>query len=266
MSGGETMNCHEARRHWSLYHDSEGDAELYARINEHLAECPDCARWYEHQDRVEKTIEAHLAPPPADAAMWQRLCGQVEAQPATRSARPLLFWAMAVTVAAGLLLVIGLWWRTGQNGAELTATTTDYHIRLTEGRSRTDMTSDSDLEVEAYLRQRVSFPVRCPPRKDSGFQVAGAGVEQLARTQAAYLVGTVDEAPISIFIFPREARTLFRDQAVESGSGIRGWEHGGYRLLLREFDQNLVLVIGQTDSVRLQRVLRAYGSYPHTHS
>lgn len=259
------MNCQDARRHWNLYYDSEGDSELYAQINEHLAECQQCAHWYEQQSRVEDAILKKLAPFPADNAMWQRLSGSIEAQAAASPVRPLLLWAAGVSLVAGLLLAIGIWWHSGQ-GDRLARATTDYHVRLTEGREPIEMASDSDLEVEEYLRRRVSFPVRCPPRQDSGFRVAGAGVKRLAETQTAYLIGTVDEAPISIFIFPRTARSLFGEKNKQVESGIHGWQHAGYQLLLREFDQNFVLVIGRSDARRLRRVLRAYGSYPHTHS
>ena len=47
------MNCNEARQHWNLYHDSEGDAELHFRISEHLAGCADCAQWFSQQSRLE---------------------------------------------------------------------------------------------------------------------------------------------------------------------------------------------------------------------
>lgn len=259
------MNCQDARRHWSLFHDSEGDAALFAKVNSHLAECPSCAGWFEQQSHVEHVIKEKLSPAPRDASMWERLASRVGDQSATtRKARPLLLSAIAVVVVASLLLAFGDAWFSRRDD-QVTKAAIDYHERLTDGRDWFDLASHSDLEVEAYLRRRVTFPVRCPPRQDSGFHVSGAGVKQLAETQAAYLVGTVNEDPISIFIFPRTARDLFDHPKDEIDAGILGWQHAGYRFLLREFDQNLVLVIGQGDASRLRRVLRAYGSYPHVH-
>src|SRR5262249_61788829 len=58
------MNCNEARQHWNLYHDSDGDAELHFRISEHLAACPDCAQWFSQQSRLESLLVDKLRTQP----------------------------------------------------------------------------------------------------------------------------------------------------------------------------------------------------------
>jgi predicted anti-sigma-YlaC factor YlaD len=83
------MNCNEARQHWNLYHDSEGDADLHFCISEHLAMCPECARWFAQQSRLEILLAARLASQPATPAVWQRVrqhCGLQQA-PAVERAR-----------------------------------------------------------------------------------------------------------------------------------------------------------------------------------
>src|SRR5262249_21707259 len=127
-----------------------------------------------------------------------------------------------------------------------------------------DFRSQSDLDVEAFLRKRVTFPVRCPPRKDAGFAVQGAGVCELAQHSAAYLVGQVDDAPVSIFILARQDLVDFPHQwqALREEKTHRCQE-GPLAMVLGVVDRNIVLVIGQTDTQRLERVLKAYGTYPH---
>ncbi|MDA1229364.1 MAG: zf-HC2 domain-containing protein [Planctomycetota bacterium] len=56
------MNCKETRRHWNLYYDSEGDAELHFQLNEHLEHCAECANWFDKQNRLESLIEELSAP------------------------------------------------------------------------------------------------------------------------------------------------------------------------------------------------------------
>ena len=130
-----------------------------------------------------------------------------------------------------------------------------------------EFASRSDLDVEAYLRRRVSFSVRCPPRHDTGFLVRGAGVCQLDRSEAAYLAGEVDGNAVSIFILPSQSLTHFphQQQALQREATHRCRE-GKYEMVMAEIDRSVVLVVGQVDSERLRRVLQAYGTYPHSSS
>src|SRR5262249_44757734 len=120
--------------------------------------------------------------------------------------------------------------------------------------------------VEDYLRKRVSFPVRCPPRKDAGFAVQGAGVCQLADQPAVYLSGRVDEARVSIFVLPRDSLAAFphqRDALLKEKT--HRCHDGQYAMVLGLTDKNAVLVIGQAVHARLEKVLNAYGTYPDHH-
>jgi anti-sigma factor RsiW len=258
------MTCNEARQHWNLYHDSEGDAELHFQINEHLAVCPDCAEWFSQQSRLERLLAEKLASGPPTPGLWARVLTRSGlAKPAaTRRWR----WFAGVAACAALLLLAVLWYATAWRvppGPDLARLTADWHQRLAEGEEKPAFRSDSDLEVEGYLRQRVSFPVRCPPRKDAGFAVEGAGVCKLAEQPAAYLSGRVDDAPVSIFVLPRDSLNAFPQQrdALRTGSKHR-WREGPYEVVLAAIDHNAVLVIGQTNPERLERVVSAYGTYP----
>jgi hypothetical protein len=268
------MNCNEARQHWNLYHDSEGDAELHFRISEHLGMCPDCAQWFSQQSRLESLLADKLRSPPPTSELWDQVLrryGLNQPAPARR-------WMWLTGVAAGAVVVvvasviavavalIWTWNRPRVPPPDLAKLSAEWHQRLAEGEETLQFRSQSDLEVEGYLRQRVAFPVRCPPRRDAGFAVEGAGVCRLADQPAAYLSGYVDEAPVSIFVLPRDSLDTFPHQrdAVRQGNTHRCRE-GPYEMVLAVIDRNAVLVIGRTDPDRLDKVLRAYGSYPEHH-
>src|SRR5262249_6816274 len=151
---------------------------------------------------------------PPDPELWDRVlsrCGLQQPAP-----RRLWLW-LASVAACALVLVTALLWRTlsgpGSTGTDLAQLTTAWHERLCEGAEPIEFQARSDREVEAYLRQRVNFPVRCPPRKDAGFDVRGAGVGELGGQPAAYLSGYVDVEAVSIFILPREGLQAFPRQA-----------------------------------------------------
>ncbi len=254
------MNCHEVRQHFPLYFDSEGDAELHFRINEHLGMCPACAEWFSKQARLEGLIQEKLRSAPAAPQLWDRVLKRSGLVKPARQRR----WAWLSGMAACLALVaLVIWWTFFRGpSADLAKLTADWHARIVDGQVEVDYRSQSDRDVERYLRQRVSFPVRCPPRQDVGFAVEGAGVCKLQQQTAAYLTGQVEKAAVSIFILPRDELAQFPHQwqALQQEKTHRCRE-GAFAMVLRVIDQNAVLVIGQLDQARLERVLNAYGTY-----
>lgn len=262
------MNCDEIRRHWHLYHDSEGDAELHWQVSEHLANCAACAEWFAKQSRFEDLLSEKLASGSADDELWHSvLSGAGLVRPAS-SRRWLLFSSLAACAAAMLLLVGGslLFRESGgdRSSQSLSALTANWHDRLATGRQPLAFESQSDLEVEDYLRHEVTFPVRCPPRKDSGFAVHGAGTCRLAGEPAAFVVGQVDREAVSIFILSRNSLASFPLQmAALKIEAIHRCRERGYEMALSVVDRNLVLIIGRAPPDSLLRVLHAYGTYPH---
>jgi anti-sigma factor RsiW len=262
------MNCQQIRQHWDLFHDSEGDAEMHLQINEHLQQCPECALWFAQQSSVEealtKAIQAGGAP---SSALWDRIERQVAPAPAV-SRRGWLFLGGAVlTLAASVLVAVslGLWPAShSRDVPDLAQLSVDFHGKLTSGRERIAFSSSSPIEVEAYLRRQVSFPVRCPPRDDAGFQVRGGGTGSLVSDPVAYVVGHVDGRDVSLFIFSRESLAHFpREQEALRGGRTHHRREGDVDVLMTEFDRNLVVAVGPLRTDRLERLLKAYGSYPH---
>jgi anti-sigma factor RsiW len=258
------MTCTEARQHWHLYHDSEGDARLHLEIEDHLAGCPACAEWFHLQSRLEDLITETLAGPPADPALWSRaLAGAGLRQP--KPARRWFRFAGVAACAAAVLLVIGglRHFRAPAHATDLAHVSAQWHERLQSGEEPVQFASDSDEKVEAYLKGRVPFPVRCPPRKDAGFSVRGAGVCEIEGRPAAYLRGEVGETPVSILVLPRDSLDSFPAQleAVRR-RGIHHAPAGPYAMVLREFDRNAIVVVGRADPAALEKVVNAYGSYP----
>jgi anti-sigma factor RsiW len=262
------MNCEEVRRHWDLYHDSEGDAELHFQINEHLNQCAACAELFARQSRLEELIAEKLSAAPPDEAMWNSVLGRSGVIRPVRARRWVLFSSLAACAAALLVAIFAPWaWfarDASSEAASLSALTADWHQRLVGRPDEVPFKNDSDLAVEEYLQKEVQFPVRCPPRKDAGFAVEGAGTCRLADQPAAFLVGNVDQAPVSIFILSRDSLRAFpHQQAALERESVHRCREGQYDMALSVIDRNLVLVIGQVEPERLLRVLRAYGTYPH---
>ena len=259
------MNCDEVRGHWNLYHDSEGDAEVHWRVNEHLANCAECAEWFAKQSRFEDLVAEKLQREPVEGTLWPTVLTRAGLARPASSRRWLLFSTLVACAASVLVIAGGVWnsWGTASS-ASLSSLTAAWHDQLVTGRTEAPFESPSDREVEAYLRREVQFPVRCPPRKDSGFAVRGAGTCFLADQQAAFVVGDVDQSPVSIFILSRESLESFpHQQAALATEQVHRCREGEFEMALSVIDRNLVLVIGRVPAEKVLRVLKAYGTYPH---
>ncbi len=262
------MNCHDAQRYWDLFHDSEGDADLHFQLNDHLENCAACAEWFHKQSRLELLIKERLAgdaEEDASAVDWSRILAGAGVAPAIQPPSWGTLGIVLVALAAGIMLRIGFagGFRPGgsSNLAHLSA---EVHQHVLAGSLRPEFESESDIEVDRYLVNRVPFPVRCPPRKDSGFAVRGAGLCQLSSQSAAYVVGSVDQQPVSIFVLPKESLKEFPGlHQVLQREPMAACREGNSEMVLSVFDDNLVLVIGNVERTKLTRVLKSYGTYPH---
>jgi hypothetical protein len=257
------MNCHEAREHWNLYHDSEGDAHLHFQIGEHLATCPECAEWFSRQSRLEGLLADKLRPDSPTPELWTRVLGGCGLNRPTAAYRR----TWLVLAAACAAVALGLVWYfaggAGRASPDLARLSAQWHRRLETGDVAPEFVSQSDLEIEDFLRRRVTFPVRCPPRKDADFAVQAAGVFQIADQPAAYLSGHVGSASVSIFVLPSDSLSAFpRQRELLEDEKYHHSREGPYAMVLGIIDQNAVLVIGESEPQRLEKVLSAYGTYP----
>lgn len=264
------MKCHEARRHWDLFYDSEGDAELQFQLNEHLEGCVGCAEWFDKQNRLESLIEERLANATVEEQTsqvdWSGLLVGAGVTPRTKSRSWLMFGSTILALAACLLIFASFYGLPFGSGGppSLSRLSADVHQQVAGGSLRPEFESQSDIEVDQYLLKRVAFPVRCPPRKDSGFSVRGAGLCELSDQPAAYVVGTVDQQPVSIFVLPKESLSVFQRQNSQlRRESITACREGDTEVVFSIVDQNLVLVAGDVVREKLTRVLNSYGTYPH---
>lgn len=263
------MNCHDARRYWDLYHDSEGDADLHFQLNEHLENCAECAEWFHKQSRLESLVKDRLAGDAgerASAVDWSRILTGAGVTPARRPRSWGVFGTLLVALAAGILLMIGFVGGFTPDGSpNLAHLSAEVHQNVSAGSLRPEFESESDIDVDRYLVNRVPFPVRCPPRKDSGFAVRGAGMCQLSNQSAAYVVGSVDQQPVSIFVLTKESLNEFPElREILQREPMTACREGNSEMVLSVFDKNLVLVIGNVERTKLTRVLNSYGTYPHS--
>jgi hypothetical protein len=259
------MTCTEARRHWMLYLESEGDAALHLRVREHLADCPACADWFAGQERLEHNIRERLTAGAETPELWQRVLTRTGVRSPVRR-RHRLFIVGAALAAGAVLLAVFFGWPGGNSAPadELARRAADLHERWVRGDVRPEFVSDSDLEVDRYLKATAPFPVHCPPRSDVNFAVRGAGVCSLPeQQQAAYIVGRVDRADVSILVLDRASLGAFpRDREHLRDGRPHHRREGDYQTVAGVVAENVVVVTGRAPAEALEKLLIAYGTYP----
>jgi len=249
------MTCTDARRHWMLVLDGEGDPALHLRIQEHVGSCADCATWFADQQSIERRIAAVVSSGQAAPELWRRVLSRATTSaPAPRRRRRAMAAGVSAVLTVAALVIVFLN-RKASVPTELSRNAADWHEQWERGNVRPDLESTSDQDVDRYLKARVPFRVHCPPRTDVQFSVQGAGVCFMKdRRRAAYIVGRVGKAPVTILVLDRSGLDGFPP-------GFHHRTEGAYRVASAVIAENVVIVIGTTPPEILERLLNAYGSY-----
>jgi len=258
------MTCHEVRQHWMLYFDSEGDAELHFRISDHLAMCPACAEWYAHQQRFEQALSEKLAAGQETPELWHRVLERAGILSQPRSRWRWLAGAGSLAAAVAVIALVIIQFTGFSRSSDLGRLAAGWHEKLVAGTVPLDFQSNSDEEVDRYLKAKVPFPVRCPPRTDVNFAVLGAGVCPVTDGEkAAYITGRVDSAQVSILVLDRASLDRFPiEKAYIRGGVHHRCREGDYELVSGVVAGNVVVVIGHAAPEALEKLLNAYGTYP----
>jgi len=252
------MNCIEAKQNWMLYLDGEVEPELQSCIRDHLGKCSDCSGWFAKQQQVEKRIDESLSAGSLTPQLWQRITSNLKNVPAVNQRKRRRVFAIALTAAAILLFAL-MAYQIGSRARpnEWARNAANWHEQWQCGNIHPDLNSNSDIEVDRYLKAKVPFRVHCPPRTDVDFAVAGAGVCFMKdHRQAAYIVGSVGKNAVSILVL---------DRANLQGYPTNGFNErhdGGYQVASRVIADNVVIVVGSATPDILNRLLNAYDTYP----
>jgi anti-sigma factor RsiW len=212
------MNCAEIAALLDSSVDGELDAARRRPFQEHLRSCPCCAaRHGERQalralvrrppkhrasDRLRRRVAASIrvsAPePPARAGWWRWHLGSTR-------------WAtgLAVTVAAGLLLVVAL--RGGQD--TLPRDLVSSHVRSRLAGHLTDVASADGHTVKPWLGAKLDFSPPVPDLASAGFPLVGGRLDYVADRTVAALVYERRQHVINLFVWPAPEET-------EGGAGM----------------------------------------------
>ncbi len=262
------MRCHEVRKLFPLYYDSEGGAEMQLQIGDHLGLCPQCKEAFERQARCEDALLRVLATGESSPEMWERIEHRTleMKRPRKRFAIFQLRTGRLLALAVGLL-VMALAWQlisSDHSGGHLSQLAATAHQRYINGDWQADVQSESVEELEQALRSRAGFAVRCPPQGQAGFRLKGGGICRLGSHQAVHFVGDIRGRAVSMIVLPGKCLQAFphmRQHLTAEGQTHHCCE-GRYEMVASRLHGHLVLVMGQVDPDMLKVVLLGYGNHP----
>ena len=224
------MNCNEFRKQSVL---GERPESLPAPVRSHFAECGECQRYLEDQERLRSEVRSLAASEQAPQRLRESV-GDLFRQPHARKQRYTRRWA---TVAAAILLVLGLgtgyfWYRHARTPSpELLAQEfINDHLHYLPGREQ--IASGSAQQVEGWFQDRLEFPVHVPDLPGAALQ--DARVCDISGRKAALLHyrRSSGDALISVFVAaePKSFDQQMKSRAlVASNQGLNStlWCHRG---------------------------------------
>lgn len=244
------MRCQEARRLISPYLDSELLGQEAFAVSRHLEQCPECARRFAAEERLERAIVAAVAPRAASAATeppehLRRLLTS------RRRRRTLVL----VPLAAVLLVAAGLsfWFRGAPVADErLGAALLRMHQDVLSGVEQPHAAATDRDAVRRFFSGKLDVAVPCPAWLD----VRGVRLCALEGEPLALVFARDGGREVSVFVasprllepFPEVKSRLARGEPVTGGAG-------GILLAVALQNECVVAAAGAVEEPLLRRIL-----------
>jgi anti-sigma factor RsiW len=218
------MTCGEAGPLLHARLDNELDMAGAARIDLHLAECPECAAQYAALERLREEIAAADPGYAPSAGFERKLARQFLDE------KPSRFWnrrwlgasvmAAAAAVAA-TVLIVSTPMRHDREADLLAGEILDSHLRALQAEHPVDVPSSDRHTVKPWFQGKTSFSPPVPDLSKSDFVLVGGRLEVIGQQPAAAIEYRRRQHVIHLYVSPSAGE----DSKVE----LR--DVGGYHLL-----------------------------------
>ena len=151
------MSCAELKTSLQAYVDRELDGVDREVVEQHLLDCPGCARQVHLQGRFKAAVRAHLRRPPLPAGFEQRMRQSLGAQPIAPRRWPWLSYPRLVPALAAAAVLVGITGTIRQTSRVLEQSQRSYHAEMPM-----DITGSDCSSIASWFRGRVDFPVHAP--------------------------------------------------------------------------------------------------------
>jgi anti-sigma factor RsiW len=201
------VNCQETQQLIHGYVDGELDLVKNLEVEQHLQDCPACARAHVELQAVRAALQHSSLSFRAPAGLRQRVrstlarTGPRNRVPVWLPSRWLAVAAAVLVLAAGGGLVAYL--ATRSDAERLTEELVASHVRsqMLPGH-RVDVVSSDRHTVKPWFEGKLDFTFTVPDLESQGFHLVGGRLDYLAHRPVAALVYQRRKHHINLFVWP----------------------------------------------------------------
>lgn len=250
------MRCHEARALCGPFLDSELDVKSSFDVEQHLENCPDCARYFAAERRVEERIATALQVGEKTDSLWQKVEAEVSApstRPAGRARKWLQFAAAFVAVAA-----VALFWLR-EPKLDLVVAVARDHAEFVAGELKPQFTRQPSAEVLGEVRGRLDAAAFDKLPVAPEFRLEGKRLCHLSGVPVAWSLARLGEQPVSVIVLRRDEVNGFPQfrERLKSGHAVICSRAGRYQFAARVVGEHVICAVAELPRAQLEDLVRS---------
>jgi anti-sigma factor RsiW len=254
------MRCHEVRKFWGPYLDSELDARTSFEIEQHLEACPDCARVFDAEKELDERIFATLRAGEKTNKLWAGIETEVAAP---RLAQRLVHFARTRKRAVFALLAVGLgvlafalWPR--ERTLDLAVAVAHDHTKYVTGAMQPQFDALPSLELLNQTSGRLDAAAFAKLPAAPDFRSQGKRLCHLSGVPVAWTLARVGQLPVSVVVLRRAELDRFPQvqERLQAGHAVVCSRSGRFQFAARVVGEHVVCAIAATSRERLEDLVR----------
>ena len=210
----------------ALLDDELADADLHA-LEEHLAQCAECARFRDERVALRAAIKAQLPALRAPEALRARIQSELRAE-APRGTPGRLgdrsSWRSVLSAASLVIFALGGWAIGRQQGAAnaMSEQLLASHVRSLMPGHLTDVLSSDQHTVKPWFNGKLDYSPPVYDMADRGFPLVGGRLDYVGGQPVAVMVYARRQHMINVFVWPSS-------RGIAPPAAVRDWQ--GYHLV-----------------------------------
>lgn len=221
------MGCQEMQNLVHGYMDGELDLLNNLRVEQHLQDCPACAREHQNHQALRTALSTGSLYFHAPAKLQKSVRSSVRAVAKGESKPGIWSWrwlAVGGSLALIAILILGLVYIQSSPARDelLAQEVVSGHVRSLMANHLTDVPSTDQHTVKPWFDGKLDFSPQVTDLTTQGFTLIGGRLDYIANRPVAALVYQRRQHIINLFIWP---------EATESGSRNRMIVRQGYNLI-----------------------------------
>ena len=226
------MTGHVQRNLLHAYIDDELDLVRSMELEDHLAECADCAQQVASFLALRATLAAPELRYAASDELRARLMQQIERaeRPPVREQRPrtLPWWNWAAAAACLLIAIGGLLLYSGnRRDQSLARELVADHVRSLMATHLTDVLTSDQHTVKPWFTGKLDFSPRVRDLSADGFELVGGRLDYLDGHSAAAIVYQRRKHVINLFTWPEKSGDESPQATAQQGFNLIEWTQDG---------------------------------------